>query len=126
MSPCKSGYWYQILYRPSKSFFILCFISYFGIYSTRIDFTYMVLVSYWYSYQFYLFGGARTILDHSHSCHQILCVLFLKYKEYIKSGCEWREQKMLLFISIFRGKLFTPCNFLIYFESVCEWRREKS
>ncbi|KAJ0939628.1 hypothetical protein HanRHA438_Chr02g0063331 [Helianthus annuus] len=44
----------------------------------------------------------------------------------IKSGCEWRREKMVLFICIFEGTLFTHYNFLIYFESDCEWRREKT
>ena len=54
-----------------KSFFVLCFISYYGIYSvlvlilpiwypyrigTRTNFTYLVLVLYWYSCQFYQFS----------------------------------------------------------------------
>ncbi|MFS8003458.1 hypothetical protein Hanom_Chr13g01214221 [Helianthus anomalus] len=38
----------------------------------------------------------------------------------IKSGCEWRRDKMLLFICIFGGILFTQYNFLIYIESACE------
>ncbi|MFS7968313.1 hypothetical protein Hanom_Chr09g00795971 [Helianthus anomalus] len=38
----------------------------------------------------------------------------------IKSGCEWRREKMLLFICIFKGALFTHYNFLIYIESGCE------
>ncbi|MFS7941405.1 hypothetical protein Hanom_Chr05g00475861 [Helianthus anomalus] len=29
----------------------------------------------------------------------------------IKSGCEWRREKMLLFICIFEGTLFTHYNF---------------
>ncbi|MFS8003455.1 hypothetical protein Hanom_Chr13g01214171 [Helianthus anomalus] len=43
----------------------------------------------------------------------------------IKSGCEWRREKMLLFICIFEKTMFTPYNFLIYFENSCEWMREK-
>ncbi|MFS7956472.1 hypothetical protein Hanom_Chr07g00655011 [Helianthus anomalus] len=37
----------------------------------------------------------------------------------------WRREKMLLFIFIFGGTLFTPYTFLIYIESGCEWMREK-
>ncbi|KAF5772745.1 hypothetical protein HanXRQr2_Chr13g0580801 [Helianthus annuus] len=44
----------------------------------------------------------------------------------IKNGCEWRREKMLLFICIFGGTLFPPYNFLIYFESGCEWGERKS
>ncbi|MFS7963813.1 hypothetical protein Hanom_Chr08g00742731 [Helianthus anomalus] len=44
----------------------------------------------------------------------------------IKSGCEQRREKMLLFICIFGGTLFTRYNFLIYFESGCEWKLEKN
>ncbi|MFS7898547.1 hypothetical protein Hanom_Chr00s025366g01764361 [Helianthus anomalus] len=36
-----------------------------------------------------------------------------------------QREKMLLFICIFGGTLFTPYTFLIYIESGCEWRREK-
>ncbi|MFS7904315.1 hypothetical protein Hanom_Chr01g00034641 [Helianthus anomalus] len=32
----------------------------------------------------------------------------------IKSGCEWRREKMLLFICIFKGTLFTHYNFFKY------------
>ncbi|MFS8021869.1 hypothetical protein Hanom_Chr16g01432541 [Helianthus anomalus] len=38
----------------------------------------------------------------------------------IKSGCEWRREKMLLFICMFERTLFTYYNFLIYIESGCE------
>ncbi|MFS7943410.1 putative glutathione transferase [Helianthus anomalus] len=37
-----------------------------------------------------------------------------------------RREKMLLFICIFGGTLFTRYNFLIYFESGCEWKLEKN
>ncbi|MFS7999204.1 hypothetical protein Hanom_Chr12g01163251 [Helianthus anomalus] len=43
----------------------------------------------------------------------------------IKSGCEWKREKMLLLVCIFEKTLFTPYNFLIYFESDSEWRRER-
>ncbi|MFS7969353.1 hypothetical protein Hanom_Chr09g00808201 [Helianthus anomalus] len=36
----------------------------------------------------------------------------------IKSSCEWRREKMLLFICIFEGTLFTHYIFLIYIEVV--------
>ncbi|MFS7960708.1 hypothetical protein Hanom_Chr08g00706211 [Helianthus anomalus] len=38
----------------------------------------------------------------------------------IKSGCEWRREKMLLFICIFKGHCSHTIIFLIYIESGCE------
>ncbi|MFS7931977.1 hypothetical protein Hanom_Chr04g00362341 [Helianthus anomalus] len=38
----------------------------------------------------------------------------------IKNGCEWRREKMLLFICIFGGHCSPSKNFLIYIESGCE------
>ncbi|MFS7943218.1 hypothetical protein Hanom_Chr06g00497671 [Helianthus anomalus] len=40
----EKGYWHRILYRTLNVFFILCFISYYDIYGTCIDFNYLVPV----------------------------------------------------------------------------------
>ncbi|MFS7901889.1 hypothetical protein Hanom_Chr01g00004861 [Helianthus anomalus] len=63
-------------------------------------------------------------LEHSHQTIKIRVGGFLNIKS-IKSGCEWRREKMLLFIFIFGGDTVHPQYFLIYIESGCEWRREK-
>ncbi|MFS7924578.1 hypothetical protein Hanom_Chr03g00274261 [Helianthus anomalus] len=43
-----------------------------------------------------------------------------------RTGGYCSREKMLLFICIFGGTLFTRYNFLIYFESSCEWKLEKN
>ncbi|MFS7935705.1 hypothetical protein Hanom_Chr05g00406711 [Helianthus anomalus] len=48
-----------------------------------------------------------------------LCVWYFQNIKGIKSGCDRRREKILLFICIFGGTLFTLYNFLIYFESGC-------
>ncbi|MFS8020798.1 hypothetical protein Hanom_Chr16g01420001 [Helianthus anomalus] len=53
-----------------------------------------------------------------------MCVEFCNIKS-IKSSCEWRREKMLLFICIFWGTLFTPYNFLYILKVVVSEGKRK-